>query len=214
MSTPLAGQPHHRAIVAVDIEASTSRTNPARAQFRHVLYDLLEAALLRSGITEEHRDPLIDRGDGILVLIHPVDQAPKTLLLTRVIPILSRLLERHAEEHPEDRIRLRAAVHAGDVHYDSMGCYGEDVDITFRLLNSPTLKKTLKQTTKSMVLVVSQDIHRSVIRHGYPGIDERAYLPLVHVQIAGHRLRGWVQIPEPRASMEAEVTVLQPRAAR
>jgi hypothetical protein len=204
MKTPLVILPRHRAIVAVDIEGSTTRTNPARAQFRQVLYGLLEAALVESGITEQHRDPLIDRGDGILVLLHPVDEASKTVLLSRVIPTLSRLLANHADLHPEDRIRLRAAVHAGDVHYDSMGCYGEDIDITFRLLNSPGLKRTLRRTTKLMVLVVSQDIHRSVIRHGYDGIDEGAYLPLVHVQIAGHRLRGWVQIPEPRASVENE----------
>ncbi len=34
-----------------------------------------------SGVRETHRDPLADRGDGILVLVHAVDEVPKTLLL-------------------------------------------------------------------------------------------------------------------------------------
>jgi class 3 adenylate cyclase len=190
--------PHHRAIVAVDIEGSTTRTNPARAQLRHVLYDLLEEALRASGIDEQHRDPFIDRGDGALVLIHPVDQAPKTVLLTTVIPTLSELLAQHDALRPDHRFRLRAAVHAGEVHYDSRGCYGEDVDITFRLLNAPELKRALRRTLAPLVLVVSQDIHRSVIRHGYDGIDDRAFEPLVHVQMAGQRLRGWVHVPDPK----------------
>jgi hypothetical protein len=202
MNALLPVLPYHRAIVAVDIEGSTTRTNPVRAQLRRVLYDLLEEALLEAGITEEHRDPLIDRGDGILVLIHPVTQAPKTVLLSRVIPELTRLLAQHATQHPDFQFRLRAAVHAGEVHYDDRGCYGEDIDITFRLLNSPTLKKTLRQTPQPLVLVVSQEIHRSVIRHGYDGIDISAFDPRVHVQIAGQRVRGWVQIPAPRLSGE------------
>ncbi|MDT7727756.1 MAG: hypothetical protein QOI21_4332 [Actinomycetota bacterium] len=202
MNALLPVLPYHRAIVAVDIEGSTTRTNPVRAQLRRVLYELLEEALLEAGITDEHRDPLIDRGDGILVLIHPVTQAPKTVLLSRVIPKLTGLLAQHAAEHPDHQFRLRAAVHAGDVHYDTRGCYGEDIDITFRLLNSPTLKKTLKQTSEPLVLVVSQEIHRSVIRHGYDGIDVRAFDPRVHVQIAGQRVRGWIQIPGPRQSTE------------
>jgi hypothetical protein len=78
-----------------------------------VLYDLREEALQASGIDDRHRKPLIDRGDGALVLIHPVDQAPKTVLLTTVIPTLSELLAQHAALRPDHRFRLRAAVHAG-----------------------------------------------------------------------------------------------------
>jgi class 3 adenylate cyclase len=198
MNTTLPVLPRHRSIVAVDIEGSTARTNPARAQFRSALYDLLEAALHASGISEQHRDPLIDRGDGALVLIHPVDQAPKTVLLTTFVPTLSDLLAEHATQHPGERFRLRVAVHAGEVHYDSRGCYGEDLDLTFRLLNAPELKKKLRQSDAPLALVVSQDIHRSLIRHGYDGIDDSAFEPLVRVRMAGQRFRGWVHVPVPK----------------
>jgi hypothetical protein len=201
MNTQPTDLPRYRSILAVDVEGSTSRTNPARAQLRRVLYDLLEAALLGSGITERHRDPMHDRGDGVLVLIHPADEAPKTLLLTEVVPTLTALLAEYAIGNPEQRLRLRVAVHAGEVHYDSRGCYGEDVDLTFRLLNSPSLKKKLRKSDAHLVLVASQDIHRALIRHGYDGIDG-AYQLLVHVRMAGERFRGWVTVPRPRASPE------------
>jgi hypothetical protein len=34
------------------------------------------------------------------------------------------------------------------------------------------------------------------VRHGYDGIDQHAYHPLVRVQIAGNRYQGWIRITE------------------
>lgn len=198
--------PRTRTILTLDAEGSTTRTNTGRALLRRVMYDLLEEALRSSGIAREHHDDFSDRGDGALVLIHPVDEAPKTLLLTTVIPTLSALLAEHAAGNPEQRLRLRAAVHAGEVHYDNRGCYGEDIDLTFRLLNSPALKKKLRQTEAPLALAVSQHIYGSLIRHGYEGIDGSAFEQLVRVRIAGQWIRGWVQIPGARDSPDAAVS--------
>ena len=33
------------------------------------------------------------------------------------------------------------------------------------------------------------------MRHGYDGIDQHAFHPLVRVQIAGNRYPGWIHIP-------------------
>jgi hypothetical protein len=194
------GLPRHRSIVAVDIERSTGRTNPVKAELRRTVYELFNAALRSAGIQERHRDRFIDRGDGILTLIHPVDQAPKVLLLTRVIPALHRLIADRNDSlprtsQPQRQLRLRAVVHAGEVHYDTNGCFGEALDLAFRLLDAARVKKALQAASSPLALVVSEDIHRSVIRHGYDGIDRRAFRPLVRVQIAGHRHTGWIQIP-------------------
>ena len=89
---PVTGLPHYRAIVALDIERSTSRPDPIKADLRNKAYELFDAALYSAGIRKHHRDRYIDRGDGLLALIHPVDQAPKALLLNRAIPALSSLL--------------------------------------------------------------------------------------------------------------------------
>ena len=123
MVPPLDDGPVHRSIVAVDVEGSTKRTNPAKGKLRRILYDLLERALRTAGIGPRHLEELADRGDGVLILIRPYDDVPKTVLLGRLIPALTTLLAEHnaAVAEPELRMRLRAVVHAGEVHDDGMG---------------------------------------------------------------------------------------------
>src|SRR5690348_13324476 len=89
---PAVGLPCYRAIVALDIERSTSRPDPVKAELRNKTYQLFGAALCSAGIRKRHRDRYVDRGDGLLALIHPVDQAPKALLLNRAIPAFRNLL--------------------------------------------------------------------------------------------------------------------------
>jgi hypothetical protein len=193
---PPAGLPHHRSIIAVDIELSTSRTDPVKAELRRTIYELFDTALRSAGIQERHRDRFIDRGDSILALIHPVDQAPKALLLTRAIPALRRLLSgRNRGLSLTSQLRLRVVMHAGEVHYDPNGCFGESLDLAFRLLDSAQVKKALRATGDPIALVVSEDIYKSVICHCYDGIDQRAFHPRVRVQLAGHRRTGWIHIP-------------------
>jgi class 3 adenylate cyclase len=185
--------PYHRAIIAVDIEGSTKRTNPAKARFRQVLYDLIEEALRSTGITVQDCDPPIDRGDGAILLIHPVDHVPKTLLLTALLPQLCQLLGKHNDQQPLDAFRLRAALHAGEILYDRNGPFGEAVDLTCRLLDAPELKTTLRDRSSPMVIVASDDIHRSIIKHRYAGIDDHTFEPLVQLELAGVAHTGWVR---------------------
>ena len=201
-SNPTAtGLPHYRTIVALDIECSTSRPDPVKAELRNHTYELFDAALCSAGIRGGHRDRFIDRGDGVLALIHPVDQAPKALLLNHAIPALNRLLTDYNASlpplsRPQRQLRIRVVIHAGEVHYDTNGCFGEALDVAFRLLDAPRVKKALREVTDPLILVISGDIYSSVVRHDYDGIDQQTFHPLVRVQIAGKRYRGWIHIPE------------------
>lgn len=188
-------QPRQRTIVAWDVERSTDRTNMARAALRTDMYQLVEAALLECGIGASLREPYHDRGDGGVILVRPVDRAPKTLLLRTFVPTLSDLLAEHANTFPARKFRLRVAIHSGEVLFDNNGIFGEDVDITFRLLNDDALKRRLRQTAAPLVLAVSDHIYRSVIRHGYDGIDVRTFAPMIELVLAGLPCRGWVQVP-------------------
>jgi hypothetical protein len=195
------GLPHYRAIVALDIERSTSRPNPIKGELRSKAYELFEMALHNAGINKRHRDRFVDRGDGILALIHPVDKAPKAFLLNRVIPFLNRLLTEYNAGlprlgQPQRQLRIRVVLHAGEVHYDANGCFGEALDVAFRLLDAARVKRALRETADPLILVVSGDIYSSVVRHGYDGIDQQAFHPLVRVHIAGKRYPGWIHIPE------------------
>jgi hypothetical protein len=197
----VAGLPYYRAIAALDIESSTTRPNSVKGELRNKAYELFEIALCTAGIGKRYRDPFIDRGDGILALIHPVDQAPKALLLNRAIPLLGRLLAeynaslpRHSQ--PQRQLRIRVVVHAGEVHYDSNGCFGEALDVAFRLLDAARVKRALRETADPLVLVISGEIHNSLVRHGYEGIDDQSFHQLVRVHVAGRRYPGWVCAPE------------------
>jgi hypothetical protein len=109
------------------------------------------------------------------------------------------LLERHNNsisptEHPRI-LRLRAVLHAGEVHHDGKGPFGEALDVAFRLLDAPRLKAHLRDALEPLALVASDYIYRSVIRHRYDGIDDEAFLPLVSVNVGDQRQKGWVHSP-------------------
>lgn len=186
--------PRHRSIIAVDVEGSTRLTDPSKGYLRRSMYDLFERALSAGGLTASYRDPLLDRGDGVCALIHPDDQAPKTVLLDTVVPTLGTLLAEHNRRHPERRFRLRTVVHAGEVTFDDHGCFGEALDVAFRLLNAETVKRILDDSDAPMVLVVSDDLHRSVVRHDYDGIDPKVFLPLVLPHTSHPARSAWVRV--------------------
>jgi hypothetical protein len=197
----LTGLPSYRAIVALDIEHSTCRPNPIKGELRKKIYELFEAALDEAGVDSCHHDPFVDRGDGLLALIHPVDQAPKALLLNRAVPLLNRFLADYnvnlpQRSSPQRQLRIRIVMHAGEVHYDANGCFGEALDVAFRLLDARGVKKEFRKMVDPLILVISDDIYRSVVCHGYDGIDHRTFHQLVRVQVAGRRYPGWIHRPE------------------
>lgn len=208
--------PVYRLILAVDLEGSTKRTNPAKGALRRVLYHLMDRALAATEIAGQHLEPSADRGDGMLILIRPHDDVPKTALLGTLIPALTALLAEHnaAVPDPSLRMRLRVVVHAGEIHVDDWGFYGEELDVAFRLLDAPAVKRTLGAASRSpLALVISDEIFRTIIRHGY--LDEEHYQPGVRVRVAGQQRRGWVSTPVPIAAQAAgcdpELPAARPR---
>jgi hypothetical protein len=196
--------PVHRLILAVDVEGSTQRLNPDKGELRRIMYALLDRALRATGIGYKHLEPLNDRGDGVLILIRPHDDVPKTLPLRLLIPKLAALLVEHnaTVDRPNLRLRLRVVFHAGEIHNDGWGFFGEDLDVAFRLLDAPAVKKALRNApTSPLVLVVSEEIHSAIVRQGY--VDGGPYEQSVSVRVAERRLRGWVNIPVPAAAERA-----------
>lgn len=191
--------PVHRSILAVDIEGSTRRTNTVKEELRQQVYRLMVEALGAAGINDHYYDPFTDRGDGVLVLVHPADEFPKPLLLSCLIPALASLLAGYNSAIPlaerPRTLRLRAVIHAGEVHYDGKGFFGEDLDVAFRLLDAPRFKAHLRDATVPLALVASDYIYQSIIRHGYAGIDRAEFFPLVTVNVGDQRRKGWVHLP-------------------
>jgi hypothetical protein len=203
--------PVHRSIIAVDLEGATGHSDPVRGELRRVMYDLLGRSLEAAGITGDRLEPLSDRGDRVLVLVRPHDDVPKMVLLDRLMPLLTALLTEYNAHAPmpELRIRLRAVVHAGEVHMDGRGFYGEAIDVATRLLDSQAVKRAQKEAKAPLVLVVSDEIYSGIVSHGH--LDASSYLPLVRVRAAGRSRRGWVHTPVPAARPDLPASVRSSR---
>lgn len=169
---------------------------------------MLETSMNVAGIHARHCDPFTDRGDGVLALVHPVDDVPKTLLLNPLVPALVQLLANRNLALPErDRcrreLRLRAVVHAGEVHFDGKGYFGEALDVAFRLLDAPRLKEGLRRAAGPLVLAVSDIVYWSIVSQDYDGIPRALYEPVLRVTVAGRRRTGWLHVPGPLAAERA-----------
>ncbi len=85
--------------------------------------------------------------------------------------------------------------HTGEVNYDGNGCFGEALDTAFRLLDAPGAKKTLATAPGSLLLVVSEELWRAVVRHGPDGMDLGPCHRQVSVRVGGERRSGRVFLP-------------------
>lgn len=199
--------PAYRSILAIAMEASTSpaRTNLIKEKLRRQLHRLLQEAMAHVGLGAEHYDPFEERGDGLLAFIRPTDELPKTYLLTRLIPEMTRLLVDYnlnlpPAEWPRRGLRLRVVVHAGEIHHDADGHFGEALDVACQLLDARRLKQCLQTVATPLVLVVSEDIYWSIVKHEHDGIQQSTYKPDIRVQVAGRRRQGFLHVPAEAAT--------------
>ncbi|HEU5474723.1 MAG TPA: tetratricopeptide repeat protein [Actinophytocola sp.] len=181
----------HRTILAVDIErfGDLARSNRDRVRMREVLYRTLSESFDGVGIgwsSCEHED----RGDGVLVVI------PATVAKGMLVESLPELLESGLLAHnhsagPAQRIRLRMALHAGEVHYDDHGVVGTAVNHTFRLLDAPPVKSALAASDGVLAVITSSWFYEEVVRHCTVH-DAYASIP---VSVKETNTTAWVRLP-------------------
>jgi hypothetical protein len=186
-----------RVIVALDIERSTTRPDPVKRDLRTMLYELFDAALRSAGVDADRHDRFIDRGDGLLALIDPADQA---IVLTRVVPVFSHLLTgynaRFADSGEGQReLRVRVVLHSGEINDDDNGPFGETLDTAFRLLDAPPVKAALRAAHEPLLLVVSGEVYEAAVRYDPSETGQPAFRRLVTTEVAGHHHQGWIHIP-------------------
>src|ERR1700742_5223104 len=119
MTRPMAAV--HRTILVVDVAGfgDHRRNNVDQLAVRTGLYRALPQAFRAAGISWadcEHED----RGDGALVLVPPdVPKAPLVEDLPRAL--VAALREHNGRHRPPGQVRLRMALHAGEINYDEHG---------------------------------------------------------------------------------------------
>ncbi len=201
----------HRTIVVVDVEGfgDPNRTNRNQVAVRDGLYKVLRDAFYHAGIPwsdDDHED----RGDGVFILV-PAD-VPKGLFAESLPAALVMALRVHNDTHPrEERIRLRMALHAGEVNYDQHGATSTSVNLAFRLLEAGELKAALAGSAGVLAVITSSWFYEEVVRHSTAAT---AYLP-VRVTIKETSAVGWICPPdriapasEPRPEREPDAAAV------
>ncbi|RSM36637.1 hypothetical protein DMA12_39470 [Amycolatopsis balhimycina DSM 5908] len=201
----------HRTIFAVDVEGygDQHRTTPHRLALRDGLYRALSRAFDDAGVPwTDCQDQ--DCGDGVFVLAPP--EIPKGPFVEFLPTALAVALHRHNRTHPAGaRIRLRMALHAGEVAYDDHGVTAPAINQVFRLLAAPPLKQALKSSNGVLALITSAWFFDEVVRHS-EGLDPTTFRP-VRVAVKETRTTGWVSLPDRPYPADASLLAEEPPPA-
>lgn len=192
----MTGYPYPASVLVVDIRGFGGLTNPEQIVARSQLYALLSAAFGASDLDWElcsHED----RGDGVLVIV-PIE-VPKAVLLDSVLAELAKGVEAAPRLESGWLMKLRVAMHTGEVHNDDNGFVGSDVNHAFRLLDSDVLRDALSTTHRRCAVLVSDVLYQGIVRHGYgtldPGTFHRAVLHTKEMTTA-----AWLFVPGDEAT--------------
>ena len=184
----------HRTILVVDVEGfgDRRRTNRHQLSVRDGLYRALRRAFEKAGIPWSacHQE---DRGDGVFVLAPA--EVPKARFVDSLPGELAGALRGHNRSHgPHERIRLRMALHAGEINYDEHGVTAASINFAFRLADAAPLKAALAGSPGVLALITSEWFFDEVVRH-CSASDPLTYRP-VRVSVKETSTTGWVCLPD------------------
>lgn len=183
----------HRTILVVDVEGfgDHRRTNADQIAVRAGLYRALQQAFREANIswTDCERE---DRGDGALILA-PAEMT-KGPFIEDLPGALADALHVHNRSHrAEERVRLRMALHAGEINYDDHGVTATAINVAFRLLDATPLKAELAESSGVLTVIVSSWFFDEVVRHSRT-CDPATYRP-VSVAVKETTTTAWLHTP-------------------
>lgn len=182
----------HCTIAVVDVEGfgDYSRNNTNQVRIRRGLYGAMQSAFDAAGIPWDgcRRE---DRGDGVLILA-PAD-VPKTLFADRLPGTLADALITHNKCHPvEEQIRLRLALHAGEILHDEHGVTSSSINHTFRILDADALKSMLAASHGVLAVIGSAWFYDDVIRHSdWSQANSYVAVDIVNKET---KARAWIRV--------------------
>lgn len=201
----------HKTICAVDIEGfgGMSRTRTNYVALRKGMYASVEQAFLQSEIPW---DDCYQEGAGDSILALAPATVGKGAFAEKLPAALVTALHAHNAAHPpEERIRLRMALHAGEITHDGRGVTGPAIIHAFRLLDAAPLKEALNSSTGVLAIAASAWFYDEVIRHR-PAYAPDQYEQVV-VDVKETNGSAWVRLPDGVRRESHEVAKRQPAAA-
>lgn len=165
----------HRTIMAVDaVDPEVPREQLRRLPDLHdSLHYLLQRAFSRIGVDLGDGE-IEDRGDGALILVLPPTVPKSTLADKLPDQLVVEVLRYDATRSGGERIKLRVAVHAGEIRKNGSGWAGQPVDLASRLLDVQEAGLALWRTDGAVAMIASDHFYSEVIRQN-PGTASRPY---------------------------------------
>ena len=164
------------------------RTDADRSVLIRVFYKAMEDVFERAGIAwvRCHDE---DRGDGVLLIVP--SSIPTGDVVHPLVDMLATRLRQHNKRVPRaQRMRLRVALNVGPVTENEHGVEGEAIINTARLMEASQLKEAVTRPGVDLVLIASQYVFESVVRH-LP--QASAYRP-VDVSVKKFQAQAWIRV--------------------
>jgi class 3 adenylate cyclase len=184
----------HYTICAFDIEGfgGMDRTRKNYVALREGMYSAVEQAFAQSNFS------LADcyhegAGDSILALA-PATVGKSAFAADVPTALVAALGAHNAEHPPEERLRLRMALHAGEITHDARGVTGQAIIHAARLLDSAPLKDALRESTGVLAIIASAWFYDEVIRQ-YPDYSPDEYT-CEDVTVKETTGIGWIRLPD------------------
>lgn len=192
----------HCTVIAVDIEGFGQRdpSDINQVRMRHGMYKAMHASFATAGIPwSSCRDE--DRGDGMLILASA--DVRKRPFADHLPNALAEELSAHNRLHrPRERIRLRLALHAGEVNFDRHGVTGFSINHTYRLLDSEVLKSALGSSPAVLAIISSAWFYEDVIRRNE--LSRPNTYRQVDVTNKETRAKAWIRLVRPPVARRAQ----------
>lgn len=198
-ATPEARAPDlaNRGLVGTDIERYSRRS----AQDQHVAQQVYAQALrqaassARLDLDDWLRQPA---GDGELAVLPDGVHEPR--LIGVMLPVLAKHLAGYNRSRPpEQRVRVRVAVHRGYIRLDgAMGFAGPPPVHVRRLLDSEPVRDLLRnRPTINVAVIVSDEIYQQIVVNRYEGLCPELFreVQVTHPE-KEYSATAWVYAPE------------------
>jgi len=200
----------YRTFLAADIESygGLERSDSVRVQLRRRLTEWCSELFDEAGVVPGNW-LLQDTGDGWLLSVDP--NVSRSLLLDTVPGGLRDHLLAYNQNSPRaERLRVRLAMHAGDVLPDPEPFVGEATNHTCGLLDSEVLRACLRATTQPVAVMVSAEIYQGVVRRAHGSLNPAEWHQVV-VEGKDEPADAWVHVP---GDVDAPARVRSAGAAR
>jgi hypothetical protein len=183
----------HRSFVVVDVESygDPTRTTDQRLAARKGMHQVLMRAFADCDLP--WNDKAVDDAGDSLIVVLPGD-IPKSRLVDHLPTRVAAKLRLHNSIHSHGaRLRMRMAVHSGEVAYDIFGGKSSpDLIFVCRILDAGEARSALKNSNATLVLIASDPFYQSVILHD-PATHPDAFR-LIRVDVKEVQAKAWVRL--------------------